>query len=246
VSQPSAFARSQYSATTGNLTARIALHRFSTNPQTWWDWLSTRLPRAGRVLEVGAGTGELWQRVSRPEEPLTLVDFAPAMCDRLRQIDGARVLRADAARLPFAEGSFDTVIANHMLYHLDDPIAALRDFARVVAPGGRVAVALNGRDHMADLDEFRGSTRTGSGMNDFRAEAAPAALAEIFADVTAERFPGDLAVPAVEPVLAYLESWRPLTPLEREEAAAWVQERIDAEGTFRIRKHTVLLTARRP
>jgi SAM-dependent methyltransferase len=246
VSQPSAFARRQYSATTGNLTARMALHRYGTNPQTWWDWLSTRLPRSGRVLEVGAGTGELWRQVSRPREPLTLVDFAPAMCDQLRQVAGARVLRADAARLPFAGGSFDTVIANHMLYHLDDPVAALREFARVVATGGRVAVALNGRDHMADLDEFRASARTGIRMNDFRAEAAPAALAEIFADVTVERYPGDLAVPAVEPILAYLDSWRPLTPPEREEAAAWVRERMDADGIFRIRKHTVLLTARRP
>ncbi|MDX5456788.1 hypothetical protein ACGFI5_05455 [Micromonospora tulbaghiae] len=51
----------QYAATTGNLTARIALHSYGTNPQSWYAWLGERLPLSGDVLEVGAGTGELWR-----------------------------------------------------------------------------------------------------------------------------------------------------------------------------------------
>jgi hypothetical protein len=48
------------------------------------------------------------------------------------------VLQCEATKLPFVDDSFDTVVANHMLYHLDDP-------------GGPVAVALNGEDHLAEL-----------------------------------------------------------------------------------------------
>jgi SAM-dependent methyltransferase len=242
VSYASAHARSQYSATTGNLTARIALHSYGTNPKSWWEWLAPRLPQDGRVLEVGAGTGELWQHL--PHGELTLVDFSPAMCAQLGNLPNARVLRADAAALPFGDGSFDTLIANHMLYHLDEPDAALREFARVLRPGGRVAVAVNGRDHMADLAEFGSPGRPVQRLNTFSAETAPAAMAPLFGDVTVDRYPGDLAVPAAEPVLAYLDSWAPLTPPEREAARARIQQRIDADGAFRIRKHTVLVTAR--
>jgi SAM-dependent methyltransferase len=242
VSFASAHARSQYSTTTSNLTARIALHSYGTNPESWWEWLTPRLPREGRVLEVGAGTGELWQHL--PHGELTLVDFSPAMCARLRQVPGARVLRADASALPFADGAFDTVIANHMLYHVDDPGHALREFGRVLAPGGRIAVAVNGRDHMADLDDFGSASRARQRLNGFSAETAPPALAEVFDDVTVARYPGDLSVPATEPVLAYLDSWTPLTDPERAAAATKIQQRIDADGAFRIRKHTVLITAR--
>jgi hypothetical protein len=64
--------------------------------------------------------------------------------------------------------------------------------------------------------------------------------------VSVERYPGDLAVPSVEPVLAYLDSWTPpLSPDERAAAASHVRARIDAEGVFRVRKHTVLITGRR-
>jgi SAM-dependent methyltransferase len=233
-------ARNQYSATTANLTARMALHSFSTNPVSWWEWLEPRLPRAGRVLEVGAGTGELWRHL--PHGRLTLADFSPAMCALLRSIPGARVLRADAGALPFVDGAFDTLIANHMLYHVDDPSLVLREFARVLAPDGRIAVAVNGPDHMADLNDFR--PRITRRLNNFNAATGPALMAAHFADVTVERYPGDLAVPAKEPVLAYLDSWNHLTPPQRAAAELRIQQRIDAEGTFRIRKHTVLITAR--
>jgi SAM-dependent methyltransferase len=73
------------------------------------------------------------------------------MCARLRLIPNAAVRQCDAARLPFRDGSFDTVIANHVLYHLDDPDAALREFARVLRLGGRLAVAVDGRDHLGEL-----------------------------------------------------------------------------------------------
>ncbi|HVX44651.1 MAG TPA: class I SAM-dependent methyltransferase, partial [Mycobacteriales bacterium] len=150
MTSPSAHAISQY-ATTGNLSARIAVHAFGTNPQDWFSWLGERLPLPGRILEVGAGTGALWSRIPAPPE-LTLTDFSRAMCERLRAIPGATVRQCDATELPFTDDCFDTVIANHMLYHLDDPDAALAEFARVLRPGGRVAIALNGADHMAELN----------------------------------------------------------------------------------------------
>jgi len=92
---PSSHAISQYATTTDNLTARIALHDFGTNPQDWFSWLGERLPLAGDVLEVGAGTGRLWTHVDHRARRLrlTLTDFSPAMCERLRVICGGQVVR---------------------------------------------------------------------------------------------------------------------------------------------------------
>jgi ubiquinone/menaquinone biosynthesis C-methylase UbiE len=248
---PSAHATSQYATTTHNLTARIAIHRYGTNPQDWYSWLEERLPLAGDVLEVGAGTGLLWTRVDHAQRRLrlTLIDFSPAMCARLRKVRGARVVRCDAGELPFCDAAFDTVVANHMLYHLDDPVAALREFARVLRPGGRLAAAVNGADHLAELSAIgveigRPDLALTACQNDFTAETGPRYVARYLTDVTVERYPCDLDVPHAEPILAYLDSMadEPLTAEQRSAASELVRAHINAHRSYRIRKHTVLIT----
>ena len=251
---PSSHAISQYATTTDNLTARIALHDFGTNPQDWFSWLGERLPLAGDVLEVGAGTGRLWTHVDHRARRLrlTLTDFSPAMCERLRAIPDGQVVRCDAVGLPFPDASLDTVIANHMLYHLDDPAAALREFARVLRSGGRLAVALNGRDHLHELATIasaigRPDLAPAISLNDFMAETGRARMARYFADVAVERYRCDLDIPAADPIVAYLDSLadQPLTARQRSAADALIQAHIDVHGVYHVRKHTVLITASR-
>lgn len=241
---PSSHAARQYAATTGNLTARIALHAYGTNPEGWFAWLEHRLPLRGRVVEVGAGTGELWTHVGRPGARPVLTDVSPAMCARLRAVPDADVVRCDAVRLPFADATFDALIANHVLYHLDDPDAALREFARVLRPGGRIAIAVNGRDHLAELDALAPSNVMA--INDFSAETGPARVARQSSDVAVERYPCDLAIPVAGPVVDYLASMadEPLTPAQRAAVRARVRSTIDSAGVFRVRKHSVLITGR--
>jgi SAM-dependent methyltransferase len=251
-SRPSAHAINQYATTTGNLNARIALHAYGTNPQNWFSWLDERLPLAGDVLEVGAGTGKLWTHVDHVSRGLrpTLTDFSPAMCKQLRTIADARVQQCDATDLPFPDASFDTVIANHMLYHLDNPATALREFARVLRPGGRLAIATNGSDHLDELNAIgpaigRPELALATRQNDFTAETGPTYVARYFTAVTVERYPCDLDIPTAGPILAYLDSMadEPLTPPQRSAAHDLVQAHIAADGSYRIRKHTVLITA---
>ena len=58
---------------------------------------------------------------------------------------------ADAQDLPFDDGSFDAVTCNHTLYHVPDPDRALKEFVRVLRPGGRFVGIYNARSHLLEV-----------------------------------------------------------------------------------------------
>jgi SAM-dependent methyltransferase len=249
--QPSSIAAGQYLGTTDKLAVRIAIYAYSTNPQSWFSWLGERLSVKGDVLEVGAGTGELWKEVDYSEAKLTLTDFSPAMCASLQKlsIPGSSVQQCDAAALPFPDRSFDYVIANHMLHHVDDPDVVLQEFARVLRPGGRLFVSLIG-SKLNELNALAASIgRPARVLNSTRITADNGAeyLARYFTDVKTELYPGDLHVPTPEPVLAYLGSLgeEPLTSTQTLTARNYIESRIAAEGSFIVHKQVALFTARR-
>ena len=94
------------------------------------------LGSARRVLDVGCGTGEFTAvlREEAPEEALVVgADRDPELLDHA----AGPVVRADALSLPFSDASFDVVACQALLVNLPDPVAALREFARVAR--GRVA-----------------------------------------------------------------------------------------------------------
>jgi ubiquinone/menaquinone biosynthesis C-methylase UbiE len=247
----STHAISQYQDKSDRLAARLAIHKYSSNSQGWFEWLATHLNVANKdVLEIGAGTGLLWQYVNHETARLTLTDFSSAMVEQLRNVNGARVQQCDATDLPFADGSFDLVIANHMLYHVDSPDAALAQFARVLRPGGQLVVCLNGRDHLEELlvlGEAVGRTSKILHNASITAETAPGFIKRHFVNVEALNSPGDFEVPNPGPVLEYLNSWaEEHISLDQEtKAREIINERIQGEGVFRIKKSMILFTAER-
>jgi ubiquinone/menaquinone biosynthesis C-methylase UbiE len=99
-----------------------------------------------RVLDLGVGPGVSAIEMVRtaPAYALTGVDCSPVMLARARRhatAAGVRLslVRADAARLPFPDASYDGATGHSLLYLLDDSDAALREVHRVVRPGGGVA-----------------------------------------------------------------------------------------------------------
>lgn len=93
-----------------------------------------------RVLDVGCGSGEFLATLRVHGADASGVDPAAGMRIRARE-GGADVRDGDAEHLPFADGSFDVVVAVNALQFASDTTAALREFARVLAPGGRIGVA---------------------------------------------------------------------------------------------------------
>lgn len=99
----------------------------------WFDGLLAAAPRGSRVLELGAGPGFLEQaaRDRRPDLRWIASDLHPCPWNDLA---------ADAGRLPARDASVDAVLGLDVLHHLPDPAAFFRDSARVLRPGGRIAL----------------------------------------------------------------------------------------------------------
>lgn len=108
------------------------------------EWLN--IPDGGTALDVGSGPGNVTASLARAAGPDGLalgVDISEAMLARaVRNEAGPQVgfIRADAQRLPLRDGTVDAVVSIAVLQLIPDPAAALAEMARVLRPGGRLAV----------------------------------------------------------------------------------------------------------
>ncbi len=110
-------------------------------------------PASLHALDCGIGSGALscaLAQVVPGAVQLNGIDLSPAMLDEAdrhlkhRGLD-ADLRCADVGALPYDDGTFDIVMAAHLLDHLPDPAAALAEMHRVVRPGGHVIVCLTRR-----------------------------------------------------------------------------------------------------
>jgi ubiquinone/menaquinone biosynthesis C-methylase UbiE len=98
---------------------------------------------AGRVVEIGAGTGLNVEHYPDGIADLVLAEPEPAMRRRLgrrlqRHARGAHVVDARAEQLPLSDASVDTVVSTLVLCTVDEPERALREIARVLRPDGQL------------------------------------------------------------------------------------------------------------
>jgi SAM-dependent methyltransferase len=176
----------QQYATDAHLRARQALWAETEGDdpkEILWRTLEAWQPK--RVLEVGGGQGVLAERMQRElGAQVTFLDLSPGMVElaRARGID-AQV--GDAQALPFAAGSFDTVVAAWMLYHVPDIERALAELARVLVEGGALIAVTNSNRHIEELRELLDYERPGFDMT-FSSENGEERLRRHFA--TVERF----------------------------------------------------------
>lgn len=94
----------------------------------------------GRVLEIGAGTGANLRHY-RPDAAVTACEPDPDMRARLAERARVRhieVVDAPATHLPFADATFDDVVATLVFCSVPAPAAALAEVRRVLRPGGRL------------------------------------------------------------------------------------------------------------
>ncbi|MBB3455637.1 SAM-dependent methyltransferase [Rhizobium sp. BK313] len=228
----------------------------------WFPWVARQLPlKSGyRVLDVGCGPGWFWAAAGElPEKlDLTLSDFSPGMVqeavERCQPLPFASVTgqQADASALPFEDGSFDAVIAMHMLYHLPDPSGGIAEMYRVLKPGGFLAVTTNGAGNMRAL--YALTTVFGSPPFDpagaaFGYDAAERIMRAQFGSVTMTKHPARLRVTEPEDVFLALTSYPPGETADEAQLAAF-QDAINAafqagNGVLEVSKESGLFIGRK-
>jgi demethylmenaquinone methyltransferase / 2-methoxy-6-polyprenyl-1,4-benzoquinol methylase len=94
-----------------------------------------------RVLDAACGTGDLALADRKAGGEVTGLDFSERMLERARRkSDRIEWVRGDALALPFDDASFDAATIGFGIRNVDDLDTGLRELARVVRPGGRLAV----------------------------------------------------------------------------------------------------------
>jgi SAM-dependent methyltransferase len=96
-----------------------------------------------RLLDVGCGTGRTLQLAAAWGAVLTGVDVAPGLLGiAAERLPGADLRLLDLQVLPFADNSFDAVTGINAFQFAADPLAAIAEAARVLRPGGRLAIGM--------------------------------------------------------------------------------------------------------
>lgn len=205
-----------------NVEIRIRLHeKYSVNPVHWFNWLFQQCHFKGneKVLEIGCGNGQLWKMNEEaiPQSlKITLSDLSAGMIDDARNNIGKSnqfdYVQADAHHLPFADHSFDVVIANHVMFYLKDIPAALKEIRRVLKDDGVFYVSTYGKDHMKEIRDLVESfnpkiTLSSAKLYEiFGLENGRAILAPYFSSIQQSDYHDHLEVTDMEEVANYIMS----------------------------------------
>jgi SAM-dependent methyltransferase len=180
----------------------------------WWDDAFTAFleetlrPRPGkRILDVGSGTGTAEISLARLRLSQMQLFGVDLVVERVREAHvatrgiNARVgyAAADACRLPFSDGSFDSTYCVAVLQHIRDLEGALGEISRVTRPGGRVLIVEPDNTArywfssvQSGMEAFEISRRFFGGLSSARGESPAVAVGPLV--------PGLLTATGVEPV----------------------------------------------
>lgn len=121
----------------------------------------------GTLLDIGTGTGRIADFLAAQAEHVTGLDKSPDMLRlaraRLQRLPASQfeLVQGDFAALPFADGTFDTVIMHQVLHYAQAPEIVLMEAARVTRPGGRIAIVDLATHDREELRQIHAHARLG-------------------------------------------------------------------------------------
>lgn len=213
--------KTQYQNAT-NISARIRLHHdYSVNRQGWFPWIMRQcaLSPGMNILEIGCGNGALWSENLQglPSDiKVTLSDKSEGMMREVRRLfseDARFSFRTfDCERIPLSDGSFDLVIANHVLFYCDNIDAALQECRRVLRGGGRLIAGTYGSRHMKEITELVQEFNPEIVLSadhlyeKFGLENGSGILEKYFSKVECRRYEDAIEISEAEPLISYILS----------------------------------------
>jgi SAM-dependent methyltransferase len=249
--------------TDANLAARQSIYAYQ---QPRIDLVERVLELAGltgqeTVADVGCGNGLYLAGLARRGHRGRVLglDLSIGMLRAAGQrAQAAALISADAARLPLADRAAHVALAMHMLYHVPDRQAAVRELRRITRPDGVVLVVLNDDDHQLQLRQLLAGAAADIGLTidplyGWGLDAPPAGirlgggaelLGTVFSSVQRHDFISELRVPDPQPVLDYVRSMRlSQTSADPDRLVAAVADRLP-DGPITITTHCGCLVCR--
>ena len=137
------------------------------------------------VLECACGTGLLSAVIAPKCRQLTATDFSEKMLKKAekncRSFRNITYDQADITALPFADGSFDKVVAGNVIHLLDNPVTALRELNRVCKDGGMLIIpTYMNKDDKGKTSGFAGAV--GKAGADFKRQFTVESYRQFFLD----------------------------------------------------------------
>lgn len=209
--------RTQYSSSNG-LNIRIAFHdMYSTNKYGYGRWILSNyeIPEGARVLELGCGTAGMWVGQDDLIERcglLMLTDLSEGMLTSAKENIGERsnvaYALADIQDIPFADDSFDAVIANSMLYHVPDVECGIREARRVLKNEGVFYCATYGEHNFTDVlaEWFELDGESFRPNHNFTLQNGEQILKTAFTNVETRVYEDSLHITNIDDLVEYLRS----------------------------------------
>ena len=232
--------KSQYE-NASNISARIRLHKeFSMNKQGWFPWIFETgiLPHiearkgeddtqlAGQsvaekieILELGCGEGSLWtENLNRlPENVLIMVsDISEGMIRDIRRNIGADERFTyecfDCQQIPAQSGTYDIVIANHLLFYCEDMAQVCNEVKRVLKKGGVFLCSTYGVGHMKEITDLvqkfdsRIILAAENLYERFGLENGEEILSQYFSKVQMNKYDDEIVIDKATPLIEYILS----------------------------------------
>ncbi len=260
----------QYNDST-RFNARILIHsKYGTNKTPWPIWLFSQyqLPDHSDIIEFGCGNGLLWNVNSfrvNPSWNITLSDFSKGMLETAKNsippsIQNIRYEIIDLHNYAAEAETFDRVIANHMLYHIENRDEAIHTIHSILRNMGMLYCSTIGQNNMKEMkeliQEFTGndyySQALGTISDRFSLENGEEQLRKYFSSVEKIEYSDSLEITDTIDLVNYVLSWNDLNPgiqvlpeEQKNEFKRFLDTKIEKTGKIHITKTSGIFAAQK-
>lgn len=239
-----------------NLNVRIELHeKYSTNPIKWFNWLYENIDfsKINTLLEVGCGNGQLWmnKRKDIRNREIFLTDVSDGMLEDAKQNlnDNFSFFVVNCENIPFKKDFFDAIIANHVLFYLNDLNQGLSEIRRVLKKNGIFYSTTYSKNHMREINELVKEFNSNVYLSEqplyhrFGLENGEMILKRYFKNVNSMIYKDYLDIDNAKPIVNYILSCHGNQDIlleKYDEFYDFVENKIKEKGFIRITKEACL------
>lgn len=243
-----------------NLNIRMQLHeKFSTSKEEWFRWLYNQIHTSSlcNLLEIGSGNGKLWTYAKKEEiegVQICLSDISSGMVEDAKKLLNSNAFTYkvfDCQTIPFVDATFDAVVANHMLFYVNNIDTALLEIKRVLAKDGILYCSTYGVNHMKEIGELAKAFDSRITLSDinlvdvFGLENGKEILKKYFKKVEVHIHEDSLIVNEVQPLMDYILSCHgnqsEIIKDRHVEFKKFITRKLEASGSITITKEAGIL-----